>query len=134
MKNTTSGYQTIDEYIAMFPDEIQQRLETVRATIRAAAPAAEERISYLMPTFALHGNLVHFAAQKGYIGLYPTSSGVTAFQQELDANGYDCTKGAIHLPNDQPLPLDLISRIVTFRVAENIERGEAKKHAKKSNE
>ncbi len=74
---------TIDEYIATFPEDIQAILEALRATIRAAAPEAEERISYQMPTFALHGNLVYFAALKNHIGFYPTSSGITAFQREL---------------------------------------------------
>lgn len=115
---------SIDEYIAAFPPDIQERLQAVRATIREAAPAAEERISYLMPTFTLHGNLVHFAALKHDIGFYPTSSGVEAFASEL--SGYEGTKGAIHFPLDQPLPLDLISRIVKYRVAENLARAELK--------
>jgi uncharacterized protein YdhG (YjbR/CyaY superfamily) len=119
---------SIDEYIAAFPPEIRERLEAVRATIRDAAPAAEERISYQMPTFALQGNLVHFAAQKYGIGFYPTSSGIEAFSAELSA--YEGTKGAVHFPLDQPIPLDLISRIVKFRVAENLARAEAKKRGR----
>jgi uncharacterized protein YdhG (YjbR/CyaY superfamily) len=116
--------RSIDEYIAACSPKVQERLQAVRATIREATPGAEERISYQMPTFALHGNLVHFAAQKNFIGFYPTSSGVEAFASELA--GYEGTKGAIHFPLDQPLPLDLISRIVKFRVAENLARAEAK--------
>ncbi len=132
MKGRSNGFQTIDEYTAHCPEDIQQRLQTVRATIHAAAPAAQECISYQMPAFAQHGILVYFAAQKDYIGLYPTASGVAAFQQELDQAGFKGTKGAIHFPNDQPLPLDLITRIVKFRLAENLQRAEAKKQARKS--
>ena len=111
---------SIDAYIASFPQDVQERLQTVRATIHAAALDAEERISYLMPAFDLNGILVYFSAGKGYIGFYPTSSGVTAFEREL--GGYTSTKGAIHFPFNQPLPLDLITRIVQFRVAENREK------------
>jgi uncharacterized protein YdhG (YjbR/CyaY superfamily) len=120
--------RSIDEYIAAFPPDMRARLQVVRATIREAAPAAAERISYLMPTFFLQGNLVHFAAQKYGIGFYPTSSGVEAFAPEL--SGYAITKGAIRFPLEQPLPLDVIRRIVTFRVAENLARAEAKAEAR----
>ena len=130
MESKRADYRTIDEYIALFPADVQARLEAVRATIRAAAPDAEERISYKMPTFALKGNLVHFAAQKGYIGFYPTSSGVAAFEAELA--DYHSTPGAVHFPLDQPLPLDLIRRITEFRVAENLRRAEEKGKAKGS--
>jgi len=124
MQQRKSGFQSIDEYIATFPADIQALLETVRATIKAAAPGAEERISYQMPAFALNGNLVYFSALKGHIGLYPTSSGIAAFKDELAV--YKSTKGAVRFPIDQPLPLDLISRIVRFRVAENLDRAAAK--------
>jgi uncharacterized protein YdhG (YjbR/CyaY superfamily) len=124
MQQRKSGFQSIDEYIAGFPPDIQKLLETVRATIKAAAPGAEERISYQMPAFALNGNLVYFAALKGHIGFYPTSSGVAAFKDELA--GYRSTPGAVRFPIDQPLPLDLITRIVRFRVAENLSRAAAK--------
>ena len=117
--------RSIDEYIAAFPPDIQERLQAVRRTIRAAAPAAEERISYRMPTFFQAGNLVHFAAQKYGVGFYPTSSGIEAFAAEL--SGYEGSKGAVRFPLDQPIPLELISRIVEFRVAENLARAEAKK-------
>jgi uncharacterized protein YdhG (YjbR/CyaY superfamily) len=119
-----AGYRSIDAYIATFPPDIRDLLETVRATIRAAAPDAQEKISYQMPTFAQNGNVVHFAAMKGYIGFYPTSSGIAAFQEEL--SGYTGTKGAVHFPINQPLPLDLIGRIVRFRVAENQARAAEK--------
>ncbi len=124
MDTQKSGYRTIDEYIALFPEDIQALLQTMRATIRAAAPDAEERISYAMPAFALHGNLVYFAAAKHHIGLYPTSSGIAAFQDEVSA--YEGSKGAVRFPIGQPLPLDLITRIVRYRVAENLERAAAK--------
>jgi uncharacterized protein YdhG (YjbR/CyaY superfamily) len=130
MQQRKSGFQSIDEYIATFPADIQALLETVRATIKAAAPGAEERISYQMPAFALHGNLVYFAALKDHIGLYPTSSGIAAFKDELA--GYTSTPGAVRFPIDQPLPLDLISRIVRFRVAENLSRAAAKAGTKKA--
>ncbi|HEY7975017.1 MAG TPA: DUF1801 domain-containing protein [Ktedonobacterales bacterium] len=124
MDSKSASYQTIDEYIAQFPADIQALLAAVRATIRAAAPDAQERIAYQMPTFAQQGNLVHFAAMKGYIGFYPTSSGVEAFQTELAP--YASTKGAVHFPFDQPLPLDLIRRITEFRVRENLKRAAAR--------
>ena len=120
MQNGRASFTSIDSYIASFPQDVQERLETMRATIHAAAPNAEERISYLMPAFAMNGILVYFSVGKGYIGFYPTSSGVAAFEHEL--GGYVATKGAIHFPFDQPLPLDLITRIVQFRVAEDQEK------------
>ena len=116
--------QTIDEYIARFPKEIQELLETIRITIREAAPDAEEAISYQMPTFNLKGNLVHFAAYKNHIGFYPTPSGIEKFRDELSA--YKGAKGSVQFPIDQPLPLDLISKIVKFRAAENLEKAKAK--------
>lgn len=116
--------QTIDEYIARFPKEIQELLETIRITIREAAPDAEETISYQMPTFKLKGNLVHFAAYKNHIGFYPTPSGIKKFKDELSV--YKGAKGSVQFPIDQPLPLDLISKIVKFRAAENLEKAKAK--------
>ena len=128
MQAQTRGFQSIDEYIATFPADIQAILETMRATIKAAAPEAEERISYQMPAFAQHGVLVYFAAAKHHIGFYPTGSGVAAFQEELAA--YEGSKGAVRFPLDQSLPVDLITRIVQFRVAENLAKA-AKKAPKK---
>ena len=116
--------QTIDEYIARFPKEIQELLETIRITIREAAPDAEETISYQMPTFKLKGNLVHFAAYQNHIGFYPTPSGIDKFRDELSA--YKGAKGSVQFPIDQPLPLELISKIVKFRAAENLEKAKAK--------
>ncbi len=115
---------SIDAYIAGFPEETRVLLEQVRTTIRKAAPAAEEVISYQMPAFKLNGILVYFAAYSKHIGFYPTSSGITAFKKELSA--YKGAKGSVQFPIDKPLPLNLISRIVKFRVEENRERAETK--------
>lgn len=108
---------SIDEYIAGFPKDIQTILEQVRTTIKKAAPDAEETISYAIPTFRLNGNLVHFAAFKNHIGFYPAPTGSEAFKEELSV--YKSGKGSVQFPLDQPMPLDLITRIVQFRVAEN---------------
>lgn len=118
-------YTSTDDYISQFSPEIRDKLETMRSTIKASAPDAEERISYQMPTFSLHGNLVHFAAFKHHIGFYPGASGISAFQQELSV--YKGAKGSVQFPLDQPLPLELVSRIVQYRVAENKEKAERKK-------
>lgn len=112
--------KTIDEYIAGFPSETQQILEQVRQTIKKAAPDAEEKISYAIPTFTLNGNLVHFAAFKNHIGFYAMPTGNEAFQEELAT--YKSGKGSIQFPIDKPMPLDLITKIVNFRVKENLEK------------
>jgi uncharacterized protein YdhG (YjbR/CyaY superfamily) len=124
MKTDKHTYSTIDEYIALFPVHIQKILNTIRETIKAAAPETGEKISYQIPTFTLKGNLVHFAAFKNHIGFYPTSSGTEEFKKELSA--YDVSKGTIRFPLDKPIPYDLIRRIVVFRVKENLQRTEAK--------
>ena len=129
MDNKKSGINSIDDYIATFPKDIQNILKELRATIKAAAPDAEEKISYQMPTFFLNGNLVHFAAFKKHIGFYPTPSGIEAFQKELSV--YDGAKGSVQFPIDEPMPLKLISRIVKFRVAENIKKAKIKSVTKK---
>jgi uncharacterized protein YdhG (YjbR/CyaY superfamily) len=107
----------IDKYIADTPDEIKEKLEKLCAVIRKAAPGAIEALSYQMPTFKLNGNLVHFAVYKNHIGFYPAPSGIEAFKEELSA--YKTSKGAIQFQKDQPLPFDLIEKIVLFRVKEN---------------
>ncbi len=117
MDTNKPSYRTIDEYIAQFPAEMQQILSTLRQVIRDAAPGAEEKISYQMPAFVLHGNLVYFAVCKKHIGFYPTPSGIEAFRQELSA--YKSSKGAVQFPVGKPLPYELIGKIVRFRVAEN---------------
>lgn len=108
-------YKTIDDYIATFSPDVQEILQAVRTTVQQAAPEATEAISYQMPTFKLEGNLVHFAAYKNHIGLYPTPQGVEAFREELSR--YKGAKGSVQFPLDQPIPYDLIRRIVLFRVA-----------------
>jgi uncharacterized protein YdhG (YjbR/CyaY superfamily) len=112
--------KTIDEYIAGFPPEIQQRLMAIRAIIHQAAPAATEKISYQMPTFYLNGNLVHFAAFKQHIGFYPAPTGLEAFREEIAR--YKHSKGAVQFPHDQPIPEELIRRIVEYRVGENMKK------------
>ncbi len=124
MESNQVGFSSMDEYIATFPEGIQKILQELRATIKAAAPQAEEKISYQMPTFFLKGNLVHFAAHKSHIGFYPTPSGIQAFEREL--SNFESAKGSVQFPLDQPMPLDLISRIVKFRVAENLKKAEMK--------
>jgi uncharacterized protein YdhG (YjbR/CyaY superfamily) len=109
--------QTIDAYIAGFPEDVQAILQQVRRTIHEAAPEATEAISYQMPTFKLHGNLVHFGAFKNHIGFYPVPSGMAAFEEELAA--YKQGKGSVQFPLNKPMPLDLIRRIVEFRVQES---------------
>jgi uncharacterized protein YdhG (YjbR/CyaY superfamily) len=116
--------KNIDEYIQEFPPEIQKILQEIRATIRAAAPQATEAISYQMPTFKLHGNLVHFAGYKNHIGFYPVPSGIEAFKEELSQ--YKGAKGSVQFPLTKPMPLDLISRIVKFRVNENLAKSKQK--------
>jgi len=118
MKSPSAAARSIDEYIAGFPEETKRILERLREMIRAAAPGAEEKINYQMPAFYLEGNLVYFAAFKNHIGFYPTSSGIEAFKHELSA--YEFSKGTVRFPLDKPLPLKLVSRIVKFRVAENL--------------
>ena len=125
MKSAAAGPKNIDEYIAGFPKDVQKILAKIRSTIKKAAPGAEEKISYQMPTFTLHGNLVHFAAFKEHIGFYPTPSGTEKFQKELSA--YKGGKGSIRFPLDEPIPFALIEKIVKFRVKESLERAEAGK-------
>ena len=107
-------HSNIDEYIADFPEDVQKKLQQVRKAIHKAAPEAEEAISYAMPTFKLNGNLVHFAGYKNHIGFYPAPQGIEAFQEELSR--YKGAKGSVQFPLDQPIPLDLIKRIVEYRV------------------
>jgi uncharacterized protein YdhG (YjbR/CyaY superfamily) len=111
-------FKTIDEYINAFPDEVRTILQSLRQTIKEEAPNAVEAISYQMPTFKLDGkNLVHFAAWKNHIGLYPTPSATETFKDELSL--YKMAKGSVQFPIDQPLPMALIRKIVRYRVEEN---------------
>jgi uncharacterized protein YdhG (YjbR/CyaY superfamily) len=124
MRTNQTAPVNIDEYIAGFPNDVQDSLQKIRMTIRKAAPNAEEAIKYQVPTFTLKGNLVHFAAFKKHIGFYPTPTGIEKFQEELSV--YEGAKGSVRFPLDKPIPFDLISKIVKFRVKENLERAEAK--------
>ena len=125
----TTSYQNVDEYIATFPADIQAILQQIRLTIHEAAPGAVEAISYQIPTFKQKGNLVHFAAFKKHIGFYPASSGIEQFKDE--AASYATSKGTLQFPLNQPIPYDLVRRIVIFRVQENLERAAAKARQKK---
>ncbi|MGG4146795.1 DUF1801 domain-containing protein [Paenibacillus algorifonticola] len=129
MDSNQTTFATIDEYIAGFPQEIQELLQAMRKVIKEAAPEATEKISYQMPTFELHGNLVHFAAFKKHIGFYPAPRGIEAFKEELSV--YKGAKGSVQFPLDKPLPYELISRIVAFRVAENTKKAQEKLNKKK---
>src|SRR5258708_10424165 len=104
----SNGFASIDAYIATFPEPTQKILQELRATIKAAAPDATEKISYQMPTFFLKGNLVHFAALKNHIGFYPTPSGIQAYKEELA--GYERTNGAIEVPIKKPFPLKWVAK------------------------
>ncbi|MCA9905649.1 MAG: DUF1801 domain-containing protein [Anaerolineae bacterium] len=118
-------FTTIDDYIATSPEDVREILQKLRQTIHAAAPDAEEAISYQMPTFKLHGNLIHFAAFKSHIGLYPTPSATEEFARELAP--YAVSKGTIRFPLNQPIPYDLVTRIVQFRVQETLNKRKSKK-------
>jgi uncharacterized protein YdhG (YjbR/CyaY superfamily) len=118
-----------NEYIAAFPKDTQLILEKLRAVIKKAAPTATEKISYAMPTFYLDGNLVHFAAYEYHIGFYPAPSAIIAFETALSS--YKTSKGAIQFPIDQPLPIALITKIVQFRVKENLAKANLKTKKKK---
>ena len=129
MPEDTGTPATIDEYIAAFPPAVQVLLEDVRRTIHQAAPAAQEAIRYGIPTFVLHGNLLHFGAFRTHIGFYPTPSAIAAFKDELAA--YATAKGSVRFPLHQPLPLDLITRIVRFRVEEMQQQAAARKKGRR---
>ena len=131
MKSDRTTPRNIDEYIADFPDGVQRALNRVRKTIRKAAPNARETISYRIPAFTLEGYLVYFAAWKHHIGFYPASAGITKFKKELSK--YQVAKGSVRFPLDEPIPLDLIGRIVKFRARENLQRAAAKSTKKSGN-
>ncbi|MCE5299034.1 MAG: DUF1801 domain-containing protein [Methanoregulaceae archaeon] len=124
---TTPGKRckTIDEYIDTFPPDVQNILGQLRKTIHEIVPQAEETIRYGIPTFTLNGNLVHFAAFEDHIGFYPTPSAIVAFKKELSL--YRHAKGSVQFPINEPIPFDLVRRIVQFRVKENLEGGTKKK-------
>ena len=123
MKPDKAAPETVDEYIAAFPEDVREILEKIRQTIREAAPGAEETISYQMPTFKQNGSyVVYFGAFKKHLGLYPTPDGIEAFKDELAP--YKNAKGSVQFPLDKPMPYDLISRIVKYRVKENLVRAD----------
>src|SRR6185503_13104608 len=124
MKTNQSRSPKIDAYIAGFPEDVQQILEKIRTTIQKVAPDAEETINYGIPTFTLKGNLVHFAGFKKHVGFYPTPTGIEKYKKELSI--YEGAKGSVQFPLDKPIPYGLISKIVKFRVKENLERAAAK--------
>jgi len=116
--------KNFDDYVDHFPKEVQQLLQKMRLTIKKAAPQAKETISYGIPTFTLDGNLVWFAAFKSHIGFYPRASAIAAFKKELSA--YKGAKGSVQFPFDKPLPLALVSRMVKFRVKQNLSKSKKK--------
>lgn len=120
MATTTKPAKNIDEYIAGFPALVQERMEKLRATIKKAAPAAEEVISYSIAGFKLHGALIYFAGFKNHIGIYPVPRNEEAFKKELAE--YKGGKGTAQFPHDKPLPLGLVTRIVKFRKKLNEEK------------
>jgi uncharacterized protein YdhG (YjbR/CyaY superfamily) len=117
--------KTIDDYIADFPDDVQVLLQKVRATIRKAAPNAEEAVKYGVPTFVLNGNLIHFGGYQNHIGLYPGSTPIEVFKDEL--SGYECSKGTVRFPLDKRIPFGLIGKITKFCVQRNLEKAARKR-------
>ena len=113
-------FETIDQYIASYPKNVQEILKKLKSIIKESAPMAQETINYGIPTFKLNGNLVHFAAFKNHIGFYPTPSGITAFKKELSS--FEQAKGSVQFPIDKPIPFDIIKKIVNWRVKENLSK------------
>lgn len=124
MKTNPTAPKTVDDYIAGYPEDVQEILEKIRLTIKKAAPDAEETIKYQIPTFTLKGNLVSFAAYKKHIGLYPAPTGTQKFNKALSV--YRAAKSTARFPLDQPIPFDLISQLVKLRVRDNLERAKTK--------
>ena len=124
MKAKSAEMQTMDAYIKQHPKSVRDQLNSLRAIIQAAAPKAVASISYQIPTFKHHGNLVHFAAWKTHLGFYPAPSGIRQFAEELAP--YEQSRGTVKFPLDRPLPRRLITRIVKFRVKENEARAAGK--------
>lgn len=127
--DTAARFSTVDEYISVFPDKTKALLEKMRKTVSKAAPKAEELISYNMPSLNLEGRLIYYAGYKNHIGFYPMTSAISAFKKELSV--YKGAKGSVQFPLDKPLPVDLISRMVKFRVKENLEKASLKLKKKK---
>ena len=130
MKSKKAGFTSIDEYIASFPKDVQKIMEKLRATIKAAAPEAGEKISYGIPTFTLNSKyLIYFAGWKNHISIYPIPTGTVAFNKEVSQ--YVEGKGTLKFPLDKPMPLKLISKIVKLRIADNLEKAGIKSSTKK---
>jgi uncharacterized protein YdhG (YjbR/CyaY superfamily) len=121
----TDGATTIDGYISNFPKETQKHLKQIRDAVRTIVPDAREDIKYGIPTFVLNGNLLHFAGFDHHIGFYPTPTGLVSFKKALAP--YKQGKGSVQFPLDKPMPMALITRIVKYRVKENLEKGKKKK-------
>lgn len=117
MKNERQKFDSVDEYIRSFPENIREKLEEIRAIIKPLVPEAQEKISYQMPAFYQNGIVVWYAGFAKHIGFYPGANGIAAFKSELA--GYKSAKGSVQFPLDKPLPAELISKIVRFRAAEN---------------
>jgi len=127
MKNQKASFSSIDGYIASFPEDVQKIMRQLRATIKAAAPDAGEKISYNMPTFTMNGTyLVYFAGWKTHIAFYGAPRGNAEFKEDLSA--YEAGKGTLQFPFDKPMPLDLITKIVKFRVTQILNRTDKKKY------
>lgn len=124
MKTDSAIAPDVDAYIAGFPKPTQTLLKKIRAVIRKAAPEAEEGIGYQMPAYKFHGPLVYFAGYDHHIGLYPGAAGIANFKKEVAS--YKTAKGSVQFPLDKPLPVDLVARIVAFRVKENGVKAKAK--------
>ena len=126
MKSKQATPKDVEEYIAGFPDHVQKILKKIRATIRKAAPRAEEKISYRIPTFTLNGRyFIYFAGFKNHVSIYPAPRGSAEFKKELSK--YQGGKGTVQFPLDKPIPYDLITKIVKFRIAENQERTKSRR-------
>lgn len=128
MKKETIIISSVDDYIATYPAPVRSLLEKMRKAIKTAAPGAEEVLSYQMPSYKYHGRLVYFAAHTKHIGFYPFKTAINAFKKEL--KDFEGAPGTVRFPFDKPLPLELIKRMVKFRVKENLEKLNAKKSIK----
>ncbi len=125
-----TSYKTVDEYISARPAQVQLALQKIRQTVKKAVPEAEEAISYQMPAFKHHGQLLYYAGWKNHYSIYPAAlSVIDAFESELSR--YEVSKGTIKFPLDKPVPVALVRKIALFRAKENIERKKAKTKATK---
>ena len=120
MKRMNTDIKTIDQFIANYPENVQEILQKIRQTIHEVAPEAKEKISYGIPTFKLKGNLVHFSAYEHHIGFYPGAGAIVTFKDDLKA--YNTSKGTVQFPLDQPIPYDLIKRVTLYRVEQQINK------------